>query len=92
MTYVCKCCVVFFSIYIRSGYERRRRVDWARFYRTLPREKRLMDDACEPANGMIDSLVSCSSASNDYTSFYLDVVQYTLVVFTVTLAGDINQK
>lgn len=39
--------------------------------------KRLMDDASEPSNGVIDSRVSCSPSSADYTSFYLDIVQCT---------------
>lgn len=38
--------------------------------------KRLMDDVNEPSNGVIDSRVSCCPGSADYTSFYLDVVQY----------------
>lgn len=53
--------------------------------------KRLMDDTNEPSNGVIDSRVSCSPSSDDYMSFYLDVVQ------CVPLGGccedrDINQR
>lgn len=40
-----------------------------------------MDDAREPPNGVIDSRVSCNPGSADYTSFYLDVVQYTTEVY-----------
>lgn len=44
--------------------------------------ERLMDDVSGPSNGVIDSLVSCSSSLVDYSSFYLDVSQYTAGVST----------